>query len=116
MSIDTNVAAPHASTRNLAPFIVVGLTIAAWAYTGFMGPSALIAGTTVYDDCVEFAQDRNVFDGMNVRAINLRIRHSGFVVDLIANKEGDKNLKSRTCVSHGTTIKIVSMLEAGFWR
>jgi hypothetical protein len=105
--------------------IGVGLVIfAAWAYTGFMGPSAFLSVFQVHSECVRFAKEKEIFKVYgnrqqgyasrimdNVEAKNLRIRHSAWVVDLFAYDVAGKDLQHRTCVVDGQTIQITSMLQ-----
>jgi len=99
--------------------IVGAVLLAAWAYTGFMGPAALTSGITASTDCVKFAKEKNVVSG-EVYATNLRIRHSAWAVDVIGkssgygNKRGD--IERRTCVVDGEFIRIVSMFEQMAWQ
>jgi hypothetical protein len=99
-------------------FLIAGaLLFGAWAYTGFMGPDTLLNGLTAKSECVDFAKRKNVFkEGHEIKAVGMRIRSGKWVYDLVANAPGSKELESRTCVVDGNTIRIVSLLESGFWR
>jgi hypothetical protein len=82
-----------------------------------MSPATLINGIDIHEECVNFAKERNVFSpGDEIEAVNLRMRHGNFVVDLDANAPGERALKSRTCVVGSNSICIVSIRESGFWR
>ena len=97
---------------------VIGLCLglfAAWAYTGFMGPNALLSGFIVHSQCIAFAKEKKIFKGTtDIEATNLRIRHSAWVVDLFAREDTD--LKHRTCVVDGQTILLASMLQDWMYK
>jgi hypothetical protein len=107
----------HSSSINLAPFALLGVLLAAWAYTGFMGPTTLLSGMFANEQCVRFAKERVFTDPtLAVRATNLRIRNNSWVVTVIAAHAGSKDLSSRICVVDGETITLPSIFESGFWR
>jgi hypothetical protein len=127
VSIESTVKEKIANTKaefrfvgNRRNLIIVGLlAFAGWAYTGFMAPTLLLEGLlgNVKSQCVEFAQEKNVFpSNYEVRAADLRIKNSKWVVDLNAHAPGSKELKSRTCVRSSGSIEITSILMEGFWR
>lgn len=89
----------------------------AWAFTGFMSPSVLADAFVIHKECVDFAKERAIFDaGDVITADNLRMRNGALVVDLIAHVPNSTAIKSRVCRMNGSTIKIVSKLEAPFWN
>jgi len=99
--------------------ITGAVVLAAWAWTGFMGPGTMLNGIVAADECIRFAKEREVFKYGDFKvsdARNLRIRHSSWVVDVFAVGPDKKALESRTCVVDGDTIKITSMLENWYWR
>jgi hypothetical protein len=100
-------------------WIIAGVVLAlAWAYTGFMGPSALLSYPMVHEQCIDFAKRKEIFGkGVTgrIEARNMRIRHSSWVVDLYAyDREGD--LSHRTCVVDGQTILLASMLQDWMYK
>jgi hypothetical protein len=97
--------------------IIGAVAFALWAYTGFMGPSALLNGTMASSECIKFAKEKDVFkNGDMIDAVNLRIRNGAWVYDLHAHAPGSKSLEARTCVVDGNSIRLLGLLEAGFWR
>jgi hypothetical protein len=108
---------PRDRSIGLRPILIGAVAFGAWAFTGFMSPGTLINGLVIHSECVDFAKRKDVFpSGDKVEAVNLRMRGGNFVVDLIAHPAGKTELQSRTCVMNSSSIRIVSMLESGFWR
>ena len=103
--------------RNIVVVGFLVLLLIGWAWTGFMGPSALVNGIGAADECVKFAKEKDVFQKNDqIRAVNMRIRSASWVYDLLAHEPDKTELRSRVCVVNGDAISIPSILEQGFYR
>jgi hypothetical protein len=108
---------PQARQLNWRNIGIAGGLLAAWAYTGFMGPGTLMNGFIAKSECVRFAKEKNMAPaGDIVEAWNLRIRNGKWVADVVGRSNSTKDLSSRVCVVDADSIVLPSLFENPFWR
>ncbi len=112
---------PKSKGNTKAQWIVLGVALAGWAYTGFMGPGTLLSGFTAVEQCIDFVERNQSKIGYGyskpekIFAVEKRIRHGKWVVELGFREEGKSSFRSRVCTIGGGYITLESMLDTHHW-
>ena len=119
LSFGTKSSPTPKRKRNLQWSAVGAVVFGAWAYTGFMGPITLLNGMFAKEECVRLANEnksRFFNEGQTIKAVDSWIKNGKWVVALGVFTEGKSAFTSRTCVVDGSHVRIVSLIEQGFWQ
>jgi hypothetical protein len=103
-----------ASIKSLKYIIVCCTFLLLWGQAGYPHPWSALNVTINDQQCIDFAKERDVFNGKtNIKVGDRWKKHSKSVLELIASD--GPSVDSRLCVVSQDLVQIVAPIQEGFW-